>query len=401
MPIVFQINSSCNRGSTGRISEMIGLAAKKRGYDCYMAYGRYYQPSDLKIIKVGNLFTLGLHLLGSRLLDNHGLMSVSSTKHLVKQIKEINPDIIHLHNIHGYFINYKILFEYLASTNIQVVWTLHDCWLFTGHCSHFVTVGCEKWKTQCYDCPLIKDYPKSFMDRSSRNYRLKKELFTTLIDRLTLVPVSNWLAGYVKDSFLKGANIHTIHNGINTDIFKYTNKVYQGLPKGKKIVLAVSGVWTSKKGLNDIEQLSKILDGSFQIVVVGLTSKQIKSFPSTIMGIEHTESLEELVVLYSSADVYINPTWEDNFPTTNLEALACGTPVITYRTGGSVEAVTPETGSIVEQGDVNSLKKEIERICSLERDDLRVLCRKRAVEEFEMTDRYEEYVDIYDSLLNR
>lgn len=401
-PIIFQVNSSCNKGSTGRIAEMIGRTAKERGYDCYMAYGRYYQPSELKVIKMGNNLTNNTHAVLSRIFDNHGLLSSCPTYSLIEQIKQIKPDIVHLHNIHGYFLNYRILFEYLKTTKTPIIWTLHDCWSFTGHCCYFDVVGCEKWKTGCEKCPGLLNYPKSLLfDRSIQNYQLKKDLFTAVADRMTLIPVSDWLAGFVKESFLKDATIHTIHNGVDTAIFKYTNEPYIKIPNGKKLVLGVAAIWDYRKGLDDIIKLSRILDEDYQIVVVGLTHRQIENLPPNIIGIEHTESLQELVQLYSSASVFINPTREDNFPTTNIEALSCGTPVITYRTGGSIEAVTPDTGSIIEQGDIEELNRQIIRISKQDRDTWRKACRKRAVEHFEMRDRYTEYVDIYDNYLNR
>ena len=401
MKTLYQINSSCNRGSTGRIAEMIGRTAITHGYGCYMAYGRYYQPSDLQVLKMGNGFTNAMHVAFSRIFDNHGLMSSGPTKILVEQMKSVKPDIVHLHNIHGYFLNYKILFDYLKSTQVPIVWTLHDCWAFTGHCGYFDVIGCDKWKTGCNSCPGKSYYPKSILfDRSKRNYELKKELFTSVVDRLTLVPVSNWLEGFVKESFLKDAKIKTIHNGVDTSVFKPSPVPYPNISSDKKIVLGVAAIWDYRKGLDDIAKLATMLDNEYQIVVVGLSQKQKNKLPDNIIGIELTESVEQLVSLYSMASVFINPTKEDNFPTTNLEALACGTPVITYRTGGSVEAVSPETGSIVEQGNVTALKEEIVRICSCDRDSLRTLCRERAVSKFEMNNRYEEYIALYDTLLN-
>ena len=223
--VLFQINSSCNRGSTGRIAEFIGKKAKEVGYEGYIAYGRHYLPTDLHPIKIGNSFSNGLHLAASRLLDNHGLLSTAPTKRLVYEMKMIKPDIVHLHNIHGYYLNYKVLFEYLIEAKIPVVWTLHDCWPFTGHCCHFEYVGCEKWKTGCYKCPGLSVYPKShLMDKSQRNYELKKKLFTGVIDRLTIVPVSEWLERIVRQSFLKEANIKTIHNGVDTTVFRVIDR---------------------------------------------------------------------------------------------------------------------------------------------------------------------------------
>lgn len=401
MKKLLQINVSANFGSTGRIAEMIGRVAQSKGYESYIAYGRDFRPSELKCYKIGNSLSIKWHYLLSRYLDMQGLGSVIATKRLVREIKRINPSIIHLHNIHGYYINYQILFNFLKTTNVPIVWTLHDCWPFTGHCSHFAFINCDKWKTGCKNCQGLSVYPKSvLLDHSSRNFALKKELFASVADRLTLVSVSNWLENLVKESFLKEANVVTIHNGVDTNAFCIQEQPYKGLPDGKKIVLAVTGVWDEKKGFRDVLELSKIMSDKYQLVMVGLTQKQVSMLPENIIGITRTDSLSQLAALYSTADVYINPTWEDNFPTTNLEALACGTPVITYKTGGSVEAVTPETGSVVNQGDVRTLYSEIERLCSLDREVLRKDCRERAVKHFEMSDRYTDYLNLYESLLN-
>lgn len=401
MKKLLQINVSANFGSTGRIAEMIGHYAKENGYECYMAYGRDFRPEELNYYRIGSDTSIKCHYLLSRLFDRQGFGSYWATHQLIKYIKTIDPTIIHLHNIHGYYINYRLLFQYLKEVNIPVVWTMHDCWPFTGHCSHFAFIGCDKWKTCCEKCPGLRVYPPSiFLDNSRKNYRLKKELFSAIIDRLTIIPVSNWLEDLVRESYLKGAKIKTIHNGIDTSTFQDMGTTYPNLPKDKKIVLAVTGVWDEKKGFNDVLELSKILSDEYRIVMVGLTAKQLTMIPQNIIGIMRTDNLAQLASLYATADVYINPTWEDNFPTTNIEALSCGTPVITYRTGGSVEAVTSETGAVVEQGDINALKSEIERICSLDRNILKTKCREHAVANFEMRDRYKEYIDLYDTILN-
>lgn len=402
LPVVLQINVSANYGSTGRIAEMIGRYAKEDGYECYMAYGRDFRPGELNYYRIGGGASIKCHFLLSRLFDRQGFGSYWATRQLIQYIKKIGPTVIHLHNIHGYYLNYRLLFRYLKDVNIPIVWTMHDCWPFTGHCSHFAFIGCDKWKTGCVNCPGLGVYPPSvLLDNSSQNYQLKKELFSAVKDRLTIIPVSNWLEGLVKESFLKDATIKTIHNGIDTDTFRDMGMKYPNLPKDKKIVLAVTGVWDEKKGFNDVLELSGILSDEYRIVMVGLTLRQLSMLPKNIIGIQRTDNLAQLASLYATADVYINPTWEDNFPTTNIEALACGTPVITYRTGGSVEAITPETGAIVEQGDITALKSEIERICSLDRNILKTKCREHAVAYFEMRDRYREYIDIYDTILKR
>lgn len=388
------INITCNQGSTGKISEQVGLMMKERGWDVYYAHGaRRVHPSKLKTIPFSSVKGEYLHALKSMLFDADGLGSTHATKKLVEQIKDIQPDVIQIHNIHGYYLNYKVLFDYLNSTDIPVVLTLHDCWNFTGHCTHFVTAGCEKWKSDCYECPLLNVPPKSYIDRSKRNYALKKALFTAN-KNLHIVPVSHWLEGMVRESFLKDKDIQVIQNGIDLNVFKPLPKA-QG---GKFKILGVSNVWNKDKGIFDIYKLRESLSvAEYEITLVGLTQKQIDELPNGINGITSTANQQELAKLYSEADVLINPTYADTFPTVNLEALACGTPVITYRTGGSPESLDSKTGIILKQGDVISLANAIMylRDNPLASED----CRNRAVESFDKDKCFEKYVNLYGYLL--
>lgn len=396
---LLQIDSCLVTGSTGRITESVAQLAQSRGWECYIVHGGRYvkRPSCMKDIQSVSPSGEYLHYAESLLFDNHGLASRRATRKVVEQIKQIKPDVVQLHCVHGYYLNYKILFEYLNSTNIPVVWTFHDCWAFTGHCAHFVTAGCEKWKTGCYDCPLKGDYPKSFVDCSKRNYYLKKQLFSAN-QNLHIVPVSDWMAGFVRESFLKDKDIQVIKNGVDLNIFK------PGTPNdGKKRILGVSGVWNKDKGLYDFHRLRELLNpNDYEIVLVGLSKEQVKELPKGITGIEHTESVQELAELYSSATAFVNPTYADTFPTVNLEALACGIPVITYRTGGSPEAVTPETGWIVEQGNVDAVIKIIKNLTSKEKEYINVqrqACRIRAELEFDKNKCFEKYLKLYNSLI--
>jgi len=403
---VLQINSTCNIGSTGRIAAEIGDLAIQNGWKSYIAYGRNGRDCSSETIKIGDKFSLYSHVAQTRLFDKHGLASTHATKDLIRKIEDIKPDIIHLHNIHGYYLNYDVLFTYLKVAGIPVVWTLHDCWSFTGHCSHFESIGCEKWKKECRDCEAIKSYPKSFfVDGSCRNYRKKKSLFTS-IPSLTLVPVSNWLMDKIKSSFFGDVNCVMIHNGVDVDIFSPAHlndeemRAKYGIETGKKIVLGVSGVWTAKKGLPDFVRLVEMLDSNqYSIVLVGLNDEQMKILPKSIHGIKRTENTKELASLYSLADVFVNPTYEDTFPTVNIEALACGTPVITYNTGGSPEAIDSSTGIVVEKGNVEELVTAIENICNNKKSNYSRACRERAVKNFNKNDRYAEYIELYEHML--
>ena len=401
MPKLLQINTSLNCNSTGKIAEQIGLLAKSQGWECYIAHGpRFVKDSSLHSYQVESKAGEKIHWLKSLLLDGHGLSSTKATKKFVKWIDSIHPDIIHLHNIHGYYLNYQVLFEYLAHINIPIVWTLHDCWSVTGHCSFFEGVGCDRWKYGCGECIYKNDYPRTlFLDRSKYNYQQKRKAFTSP-SNMTIVPVSDWLGDIVKDSYLCKYPIRVIHNGTDLDIFK-------PLPAGnryiyaraeQKIVLGVASVWHERKGLNDFIELSK--DASYKVVLVGITEKLKANLPENIIGITRTNNQQDLAALYSIADVFVNPTYDDNFPTTNIEALACGTPVITYCTGGSPEAIDSSTGMVVEKGNLSSLKAAIKSITSCGKERYRDICRQRAVEHFNKDDRFQDYINLYNELLN-
>lgn len=395
---LLQINTTLNTTSTGRITEEIGIKAMEYGYDSYAAFRKLGPAgSKSKKIKIGNEFDRYIHGLNTRVFDRHGFSSQNATKKLVKQIKQVDPDVIGLHNLHGYYLNVEILFQYLKKVQKPVVWTFHDCWPFTGHCVYFDRVGCEKWKKQCYSCPQKKKYPASYLvDNSKNNFSKKRELFTGL-ENLTIITPSGWLKDLVKKSFLKEYPVRVIHNGIDLKVFKpRTDQLPAELNNLEaKIILGVASVWDERKGLKDFLKLADSLDKKYKIVLVGLNRKQIAKLPDNILGIERTENVEQLSSLYSKADVFVNPTWSDNFPTTNIESLACGTPVVTYRTGGSPEAIDSETGIVINQGDVQQLTKAIQNICSKGKKSYQYKCRKRATELFDKEKRYYDYVNLY------
>ncbi len=400
--IILQINSVINSGSTGRIAEGIGMVAIKNGWKSYIAYARNDQLSKSEKIKIGNNIDVTLHGVRTRFLDQHGFGSYKATKSFIQQIKTINPDIIHLHNIHGYYLNIDLLFQYLSMIDKPIIWTLHDCWPLTGHCTYFSLVGCNKWEIHCEKCPQTRSYPASFfIDNSYKNYERKQELFTS-VRNMTIVPVSNWLAEIVKRSFLKKYPIKVIHNGIDTTIFKPQTdlkvKKKYGIDE-KFIILGVANIWEERKGLKDFLRLSSLSRKDEIIILVGLKQNQLKKLPSNIIGIERTESVEELVDLYSAADVFVNPTWEDNFPTTNLESMACGTPVITYNTGGCHEAIVPETGFIIEQGDISELRQIINKVRNNGKEFYSTQCSQHTKQNFDKNDRFDEYIQLYNSLL--
>jgi putative colanic acid biosynthesis glycosyltransferase len=401
---ILQINTTVNTGSTGRIAEEIGKLVLAKGNSSFIAFGRKENPSKSVKIGIGNKKDFYLHTLKTRLFDKHGFGSRKATEKFLKEIAEIQPDVIHLHNVHGYYVNLQALFSFLKEFNKPIVWTLHDCWAFTGHCAHFEDINCTKWKSHCNSCPKVKRYPASWgFDNSFNNFAEKKKLFSAC--DLHIVVPSIWLHDLVSKSFLGDFNISVIYNGVDVDTFQPStqNKFPESyeLVKGKKVILGVANVWQKNKGLNDFIELSKILSDDFKIVLIGLTPPQIKELPNRMLGICRTESVTELANWYAISSVFVNPTWSDNFPTTNLEALACGTPVITYRTGGSPEAISAETGFVVDKGDINGIWDAIKEIERRERSSYKNSCRKRAEELFNKEDRFQEYLDLYEKLLMR
>ena len=393
---LLQINE-CLHFSTGKITQQVGETAIIAGWNSFIAYSVREPaiPSKSRIIKVGTCLNSYIHYVENLVFDREGLSSRLATKSLVNHIKSIKPDIVQLHNIHDHWLNYRILFEYLNSTDIKVVWTFHDCWAFTGHCFHFVTKDCQRWKTECHDCPLQGEYPKTLLDRSRKNFELKKRLFTSNLN-LTIVGCSNWMAGLVRQSFLKDKRIEVIHNGIDLNVFKPSGSRPND---GTFRVLAVSNVWNKGKGYYDILKLREYLPSDYEIIIVGLTADQLKELPIGIKGIQRTQNVQEMVDLYSSADVLINPTYADTFPTINIEALACGTPVITYKTGGSPEIIDGKTGIVVEQGNLDALTNAITSLRENPLDSKE--CRKRAEALFNKEERFKDYINLYEQLLKQ
>lgn len=393
---ILQINSVCGVGSTGRIATDLYKVLEDQGHKCKIAYGRGTAPEGIDSIKIGSNLDNYAHVFKTRVFDKHGFGSVSATKKFIEEVKEYNPDIIHLHNIHGYYINIEILFNYLKEANKPVVWTLHDCWAFTGHCSHFDYVGCDKWKTECSNCIQKNEYPSSkVIDNSKLNYEKKKELFTS-VKNMTIVTPSKWLANLVKESFLGKYQVEVINNGIDLEVFKPTESNFREKYnlQDKFIVLGVASVWTERKGIKYFIELSEQLSDDYKIVVVGVTEKQKKELPNNILAITRTNNVKELAQIYTVADVFVNPTLEDNFPTTNLEALACGTQVITFNTGGSVESIDNENGIVVYEKDLNGLKKAILKI----NNNIYKLNYEIKAEIYNKVDRYKNYIELYHKL---
>lgn len=408
MPGLVQINVSANWGSHGRIAECIGNEVLAHGWSSCIAYGRGMNPSRSGLIRVGNGMDVYLHVAETRLLDNHGLASRSATRRLIHTLEEMSPDIIHLHNIHGYYLNYRLLFQYLAKIHKPVVWTFHDSWPVTGHCAFPDVARCERWKGHCTSpCPLKADYPCSWLwDGSGRNFEIKKQAFNQVED-LHIVTVSRWLESQVRESFLKDCDIRCIYNGVDTSAFRPcldTRGLWEkhGIRPGEKVVLGVASVWESRKGLGDFYRLREVLPAHYRILLIGLDAKQAKDLPAGIDGVGRTESLGELAAYYNMADVYVNPSVAESFGMTTAESLSCGTPAVVYDVTACPEVVDDKTGRVIKLGDTCAMASAVQGICEgPDKESIGAACRKRAEELFDARERYREYFDLYNSLLGR
>lgn len=405
MPVILHINAVANYGSTGKIMENIGLLAQKRGWTSYIAHGgRYSQPSKLNSFCISSVTQNRLAVLHTLLTDRHGFALKHTTKRFIRWVDTINPDIVHLHNIHSYYINVELLFEYLRMRNIPIVWTLHDCWAFTGHCSHFIMVNCNKWETGCYECPLKHAFPRTLLlDRSSKNFYDKKHIFTS-VSNMKIITVSEWLSNMVKKSFLSKYSVDVINNGIDTKIFKPTDatdlKLRYGL-NDKFILIAVSTCWCKSKGLDDYLELRKRLNKDYEIILIGMTSKQIMQYKSSgIICIAKTQSQYELAQWYSLANIVMNLSYAETFGLPVVEGFACGTPAIVYDDTALPELVTPETGISVTTGNLDEVIKAIDTIRGNKKSLYSEACIRRVRERYDKENNYNKYINLYDTMIH-
>lgn len=391
---IVQINATCGVGSTGKICVGISeiLSDKKiENYILYSAKSNGYEfgirCSDEKYIKT--------QALKSRVFGNYGFNSRKATCKIISELEKIQPDIVHLHNIHGHDCNLDTLFTYFKNHKTKLIWTFHDCWAFTGYCTHFAMMGCDKWKDGCYKCVQAQEH-SCFWDKSSKLFEKKKSLFEGL--NMTIVTPSLWLGGLVKQSFLKDYPVYVINNGIDLSIFGPSESNFRkrhGL-ENKKIVLGVAFEWDKSKGIDVFVKLSKSLPADYKIVLVGTNDEMDKTLPESILSIHRTQNQKELAEMYTAADVFVIPTREENYPTVNMEALACGTPVLTFRTGGSPEMLDETCGYVVDCDDIDSLEREIIRICA-EKPYSEEACLKKA-QEFDKNERFKEYLELYERI---
>lgn len=391
---IVQLNVTCGVGSTGKICFAVSELLNEMNVENYILYSS--GKSDYsKGIKYAKDITVKFSTLSSRVLGNYGFEAYIITKKLIKKLKKIEPDVVHIHNIHSHNCNLKMLFDYIRKCNIKVYWTFHDCWAFTAYCPYFDMACCDRWKIGCDKCPQRKNY-SWFFDRSGYLYN-KKKTVTKGID-LTVVTPSEWLAGLVKQSYLKDYPVKVINNGIDLGIFRPTESDFRakyGL-ESKKIVLGVAFGWGKRKGLDVFIRLAKELEEDYRIVLVGTDDSVDKLLPENIISIHRTQNQAELAEIYTAADIFANPTREEVFGLVNVEALACGTPGVTFNTGGSPECFDEACGSVVEKDDFEAFKSEIIRICETKpysKED----CLKRA-KNFDKNEKFKEYIELYETI---
>lgn len=416
---IVQINTVVGTGSVGHITANLYETSLANDIEAFVCFGRGRAPEGMRSVKVSNRRDMVFHVLRNFCLGESGFGSARKTEEFLRLLDQIRPDLIHLHNIHGFYLQVELLFTYIKEKKIPVVWTLHDCWPLTGHCAYFDYVECSRWKTGCCQCPQQRSaYPYAlFKDNSIANYERKKRAFTG-VENLTIVTPSIWLREIVRQSFLQEYPVEVIPNGIDLSVFKPANTRKQAINTepdheiiengGKRQIhiLGVANIWEKRKGLVYFEQLAQCIPDNYHITLVGLRKKQIRRLQrqesggilpaGKIRGITRTENQTQLAQLYAAADVYVNTTLEDNFPTTNLEALASGTPVITFATGGSPEAIDPMTGAAVPKGNIEALCKAVREITDRPKNSAACVERARL---YDKKIRFQEYIALYRKVL--
>lgn len=400
---IVQINGGA-KGSTGKIMMGIAEFAKEQGHEVMCASPITTTNRDAGkncgYYRIGTFTSRRVNVALARMTGLNGCFAWFATYKLLKKINEFQPDIIHLHNLHDSYINLPMLFSYIKKKNVSTVWTLHDCWAFTGQCPHFTIVKCEKWKTGCHQCPQYKEYPASLYDNTKRMWRLKRKWFGG-VKKLTIATPSNWLADLAEKSYLKEYPIKVINNGIDLNVFKPTPSGFReryGIPAEKYIVLGVSFVWGYRKGLDCFTEMAEKLGQQYQIVLVGTNDEIDKMLPKNIISIHRTQDQKELAEIYTAADVFAMPTREENYPTVNMEAIACGTPVVTFNTGGSPECIDDKTGRVVAANDTVALEKAIKDICKKKKSNHLEFIIEHS-KRFDIQKMYTKYIELYSDVL--
>lgn len=398
---IVELNTFCGTGSTGRIALQIADTAAGHGAQTVIGFGAGDVPpqAETYALHIGGKAERKWHGAIRKLLDAEGYGSILATRRLIAFLTEFQPDVIHLHNIHGCYLNHKLLFQYLHRCGIPVVWTLHDCWPFTGHCAYFDKIGCSLWQTECHHCPQKHSYPACIgIDGSRRNFRRRRALFTS-VPKLTLVTPCEWLRELLQHSFLNRITAKVIYNGVDIETFKPTASSLReryGIAE-RHLVLAVASEWEERKGLPYLPTLAEQLGADYRVAVIGLSQAQADALPKTMIGLTRTANVRELAQWYTAADCLVNPTLEDNMPMVNLEALACGTPVVAFNTGGCAEAIGDDCGAIVPKGDERALLNAVKWIAP-NKEALSAACFARA-ERFSSENSANAYWALYQEVI--
>ena len=393
---IVEINSF-SFGSTGKIMLQIADCARNAGHDVWVAYPQSRDNSKVSAdnnIIIGNRYLRNLHLKLAQFTGLNGCFSYFSTKNFLRKLKKIKPDIIHLHNLHNCYINLPLLFKYIKKNDIKVIWTLHDCWAFTGQCPHFTMAQCDKWKTGCHHCKTYREYPSSYVDRTKKMWKLKKKWFTGIKDATIITP-SQWLGDLVKQSYLGEYPVNVINNGIDLSVFQPTDSDFRKKYdcENKFVLLGVAFGWGVRKGFDVFVELSRRLDEKYQIILVGTDDEVDKQLPKNIISIHRTLNQAELAEIYTAADLFVNPTREEVLGLVNIEALACGTPVVTFNVGGSPECINETCGVVVEVNDIDNMEKAIRHICE-EKPFSKEACIAKAAN-FDKSEKFNECVKLY------
>lgn len=398
---ILQINAVYNQGSTGVIVKDIDETLQENGYESFVAYATCSKiPKNG--FKIGNKIDYKVHGLLTRILGKQAYFSTLSTKSLIRYIKRVNPDIIHLHNLHNNYIDFNLLLKYIIKKNIKTVVTLHDCWFFTGKCFHYISDGCTKWQTECGNCPrLKKDIPSWFFDQTTKVFNDKKKYFGQ-ISNLVVVGVSKWISNEAKQSFLGNSQITTIHNGVDIDIFKPTQSNFRKDYNigNKYVILGMANKWLLPNNLETFQYITKKIGKNDVLVLVGCSEKQKKSLPDNVIGLGFVNDREKLAQIYSMADVFVNITWEDSLPTVNIEAICCGTPVITFDSCGSPEIINDRTGIVTPQGNSTLLWQAICNIKDKGKRQFENECVKLGVQNYNKNEKYKDYIILYEKMCN-
>ncbi|MDD6039888.1 MAG: glycosyltransferase [Clostridia bacterium] len=397
---IFQLNTFCGVKSTGRIAGEIAKLVQADGGECRIGYGvpGISDDSQRFALRIGTPAGRKVHAALRKLFDAEGYGSLMATVRLISEMERFQPDLIQLHNVHGCYLHLPTLFRYFQKKDLPIVWTLHDCWPFTGHCAYFDYAGCERWKTQCHHCPQQKSYPVCIgLDGSKRNHRMKRKFFS-MPRRMTFVAPCEWMAGRVKDSKLAKYPVKVIVNGVNLKVFHPVQsdvRIRYGL-QNKRLCLSVASEWDQRKGLPFLLEAAQRMGESYTFVVIGLSDEQLASLPSNMLGIRHTADTEELAAWYTAADCLVNPTLEDNMPMVNLEALACGTPVVVFETGGCPEVVDRSCGMVVPKGDLQALCAAVETAANGAFKPQNCIAR---AQQFDCEQTFQNYLALYKELV--